>query len=387
MIKKILVVCMTLTLSLIISCSTEKKSTQETPLKNAKVKVEAFGIMPDGKAVKLYTLKNKNGVEMKVMNYGGIITSLVVPDKNGNFDDVVLGYDSLSSYLKSSPFFGALIGRYGNRIAKGKFKIDGQEYNLPINNGSNHLHGGPMGFDKVYWNIDVPADSSSLKLTYLSVDGEQGYPGNLSAEVFYYLTDNDELKIEYKATTDKKTVVNLTQHSYFNLGGKQTKAILSHSLMIDADSFIPVDTALIPTGEIRSVKGTPFDFTKAETIGSRIEQKDDQLKFGRGYDHNWVLNNYDGKMRKVAELSEPVSGRLMEVFTTEPGLQFYSGNFLDGTLIGKNNTAYNFRSGLCLETQHYPDSPNQPKFPSVILNPGETYQTTTIYKFSTTTSK
>jgi aldose 1-epimerase len=386
MIKNTLLAC--LMFALMLACSSEKKSAQqETPLRNPKVTVEEFGSMPDGKPVSLYTLENKNGIEMKVMNYGGIITSLTTPDKNGNFDDVVLGYDSLSSYLKSSPFFGALIGRYGNRIAKGKFKIDGEEYNLPINNGSNHLHGGPKGFDKVYWNIEVPADSSSLKLSYQSVDGEQGYPGNLLAEVFYHLTDSNELRIEYKATTDKKTVVNLTQHSYFNLGGKQAKDILGHSLTIDADNFIPVDTALIPTGEIRNVKGTPFDFTKAETIGSRIEQKDEQLQYGHGYDHNWVLNNYNGKMHKVAELSEPVSGRLMEVFTTEPGLQFYSGNFLNGTLTGKYNTVYNFRSGLCLETQHYPDSPNQPKFPSVILNPGETYQTTTIYKFSSTASK
>jgi aldose 1-epimerase len=365
----------------------EKKSTKETPHMNLQVSVESFGLMPDGKAVNLYTLRNKNGVEIKVMNYGGIITSLSVPDNHGNFDDVVLGFDSLSSYVKSSPYFGALIGRYGNRIAKGKFEIDGHEYTLPINNGSNHLHGGPMGFDKVYWNIEVPEDSSSLKLTYLSADGEQGYPGNLTAEVFYYLTDDNELRIEYKATTDKKTVVNLTQHSYFNLGGKKTKDILGHRLKIDADNFTPVDTALIPTGEIRSVKGTPFDFLKAETIGSRINQKDEQLTFGRGYDHNWALNNYDGKIRKVATLSEPVSGCSVEIYTTEPGLQFYSGNFLDGTLTGKNNTVYNFRSGLCLETQHYPDSPNQPKFPSVILNPGETYQTTTIYKFLTTSAK
>ncbi len=371
-------------LALFTSCKKDQKVSEETqaPVAKHSVTTSPFGVLSDGKEVTRYTLRNSNGVEMSVINYGGIITSLKTIDKQGQFADVVLGFDSLSSYLKGSPYFGALIGRYGNRIAKGKFTLDGTSYKLATNNNENHLHGGLKGFDKVFWNIEVLPDSSSLKLTYTSADGEEGYPGNLSSEVVYTLTDADELKIDYHASTDKKTIVNLTQHTYFNLTGDANQDILSHQLMMDAPQLLPVDKTLIPTGELKSVTNTPFDFNTSTTIGSRIAQDDAQLKFGLGYDHCWVLKPSDGKtLRKVAELSEPTSGRVIEVSTTEPGLQFYSGNFLDGTLIGKGGIAYKHRSGLCLETQHYPDSPNKPSFPSVVLSPGEHYSTSTVYKF------
>jgi aldose 1-epimerase len=367
-----------------ISCGTKKEPAipEEVKPTSEKVTSRPFGALPDGKEVTLYTLKNSQGVEMSVMNYGGIIVSLKVPDKSGKLDDVVLGYDSLSGYLKSNPYFGALIGRYGNRIAKGKFSLDGVHYMLPVNDGENHLHGGTKGFDKVYWDIQVPADSSSLVLSYKSADGEQGYPGNLDMSVTYTLTDSNEVKVDYKATTDKKTVVNLTQHSYFNLSGNAAQDILSHQLMIAADQFLPVDKTLIPTGELKPVAKTPFDFNTLTVIGARINDQDQQLLAGKGYDHCWVLKNGESKsLQKVSELYEPNSGRLMEVWTTEPGIQFYSGNFLDGTLTGKGGVAYKHRTGLCLETQHYPDSPNKPAFPTVMLNPGDTYQTSTVYTF------
>jgi aldose 1-epimerase len=371
-------------LSLLAGCtSPTKEVVQEIQAPKATLRVQSFDKMPDGTEVSLYTLKNKNGIEMSVMNYGGIITKLLVPDRNGNLEDVVLGYDSLSGYMKSNPYFGALIGRYGNRIAGGKFSIDGKQYKITTNDGPNHLHGGAFGFDKVYWTIEPQTDSSSLKMTYVSKNGEEGYPGTLTAEVIYILNDSNELVIDYKATTDAKTIVNLTQHSYFNLGGPESKDILRHKLLILADAYLPVDKTLIPTGEIRPVKNTPFDFLSGQEIGSRINEQDEQLKLGKGYDHCWVLNGEANKMRKVAELSDSTSGRVMEVFTTEPGIQFYSGNFLDGTLKGKQGKVYEFRTGLCLETQHYPDSPNKPAFPSVFLEPGVTYRTTTKYKFIT----
>jgi aldose 1-epimerase len=371
-----------LVLSTSISCTSEKKAAVTTPAL-VKLAVTDFGTMPDGIAVKAYTLKNSNDVEMTVINYGGIIVSLKTPDRNGAFDDIVLGYDSLSGYIKSSPYFGALIGRYGNRIANGKFSLDGVEYKLAQNNDANHLHGGIKGFDKVFWEITPGADSTSLLLTYKSADGEEGYPGNLSVEVTYTLTDNNELKIDYKATTDKPTIVNLTQHSYFNLAGSNAKDILGHTLVINADAFLPVDKTLIPTGERRAVKGTPFDFTTPHLIGERINEKDQQLQFGLGYDHCWVLNNnYDSAtVSHVATLSDSTTGRVLEVYTNEPGLQFYSGNFLDGTLKGKTGKVYEYRSGLCLETQHFPDSPNKKDFPSVVLLPGQTYTTSTMYSF------
>jgi aldose 1-epimerase len=343
-----------------------------------------FGRMADGTAVDLYTLKNKNGLEARITNYGGIVVSLKVPDRKGAFGDVVLGYDSLSSYVANNPFFGCLVGRYGNRIAKGKFRLDGVEYKLAVNNRPNHLHGGLKGFDKVVWNAEPVAEKkdAAVKLSYLSKDGEEGYPGNLAVTVVYTLTDSNSLKIDYSAVTDKPTPCNLTNHSYFNLSAGAESDILGTELTIDADRMTPVDQTLIPTGELKSVEGTPFDFRKPVKIGARIDDKDEQIQFGGGYDHNFALNGTAGTMRPAAAASDPASGRVMEVFTTEPGVQFYTGNFLDGSITGKNGIVYKKRSGFCLETQHFPDSPNHPGFPSTILKPGETYQTTTIYKFS-----
>lgn len=339
-----------------------------------------FGKTKAGREVRMYTLRNNNGLELNVINYGGIVTSLRVPDGTGNFADVVLGYDSLASYEASNPYFGAIIGRYGNRIARGKFTLDGKEYSLPVNNGPNHLHGGD-GYDKVFWEISQK-DSSSLVLSYRSRDGEQGYPGNLDVEVRYTLDDTNQFRIDYTAITDKPTVVNLTQHSYFNLSGHDHGDILDHELEINASRFLPVDETLIPTGVLQDVGGTPFDFTSAKRVGAEITKKDRQLDFGNGYDHCWILDDFDGTLRKVATLRDPKSGRKLEVLTTEPGLQFYSGNFLDGTNTGKGGYTYQFRYGLCLETQHFPDSPNRQSFPPVVLRPGETYRTTTVYRFS-----
>ena len=349
-----------------------------------KMKKEAFGKTPDGTAVDLYTLTNAKGVEARIITYGGIVVSLKVPDRNRKFDDVVLGYDNLEGYIKNNPYFGALIGRYGNRIAKGKFTLNGVEYTLAKNNGENHLHGGIKGFDKVVWKASQVRgkNGAALQLTYLSKDGEEGYPGNLSVTAIYTLTDNNEVRIDYSATTDKDTILNLTNHSYFNLAGPGTTSILGHEVMINADRFTPVDKTLIPTGELRSVRGTPMDFTKPTTIGARIEQQDEQLIFGMGYDHNWVLNNSNGQLGLAARVYEPTTGRVMEVYTTEPGMQFYTGNFLDGTITGKGGKVYHRRYGFCMETQHFPDSPNKPNFPSVVLKPGQKYTQTTIYKFS-----
>ena len=345
---------------------------------------QAFGTTADGQPVDLYTLTNKNGVEASIITYGGIVTSLKTPDRNGKLEDVVLGFDDLAGYLKTNPYLGALIGRYGNRIGNAKFKLDGVEYKLAANNGPNALHGGLKGFDKVLWKARDASDGQSprLELSYLSKDGEEGYPGNLSATVVYTLTDANELRIDYTATTDKDTVVNLTNHSYFNLGGPSAADILGHELTLYADRFTPVDATLIPTGELRSVADTPLDFRQPVAIGARISQADEQLKFGGGYDHNFVLNSGGGALAPAAKVYEPKTGRVLEVLTTEPGIQFYSGNFLDGTLTGKGGKVIAFRSGLCLETQHFPDSPNKPQFPSTVLKPGEKYQSTTVYRFS-----
>ncbi len=341
------------------------------------IKKQAYGKTKDGKNVDLYILTNTNGLKAEIMTYGGIVISLQVPDRDGNFADIVLGCDSLDEYLKGTPYFGALVGRYGNRIAKGKFTLDGVEYTLATNNGPNHLHGGIKGFDKVVWNAEpMQTDQGpALKLTYRSRDGEEGYPGNLSCIVSYTLTNNNELKINYEAETDKATVINLTHHSYFNLGGHNSGDILGHELMLNADHFTPVDKDLIPTGEIKSVKGTPMDFTRPMTIGSRIEQ------VAGGYDHNYVLNSSDGSLALAASVYEPKTGRVMEIFTTEPGIQFYTGNFLDGSNKGKG-AVYNKHNGFCLETQHFPDSPNNPNFPSVVLKPGEKYTQLTVHRFS-----
>jgi len=345
-----------------------------------------YGQMPDGRAVSLYTLTNKSGVEMTVTDYGGIIVSLKVPDRNGNMGDVVLGYDKLDSYLEDTPYLGAIIGRYGNRIGMGKFSLDGTEYTLATNNGANHLHGGEKGFDKVLWKGEPFKNDNGVGIvfTYTSKDGEEGYPGNLAVKVTYTLGNDNSLRFDYEATTDKTTVCNLTQHSYFNLAGHDSGTILNQELMIKSDYYTPVDDGLIPTGELRPVAGTPFDFNQPTQIGARITDENQQLTYGLGYDHNWVLKREkDGDLELAATLFDSGSGRLMEVWTEEPGLQFYSGNFLDGSHIGKGGKAYQHRTGLCLETQHYPDSPNQPDFPSVTLQPGETYQTTTVYKFKT----
>ncbi|OQP62819.1 galactose mutarotase [Niastella vici] len=334
----------------------------------------------DGKKVQLFTLTNKNGVTVSITNYGGIVTSWVTPDKHGNRSSVVVGLDSLQDYLKKPPYFGALIGRYGNRIGDAKFKLDGKTYTLAANNGKNNLHGGNKGFDKVVWDATPAADSTpALTLSYLSKDGEEGFPGNLKVTVVYTLTDADELNIEYTAETDKATPVNLTNHSYFNLTGSTENTILNHSLQLVADHFTPVDTTLIPTGEIKAVAGTPFDFTKPEVIGSRIDAVPGAAP--GGYDHNYVINRKDSSLQLVATLTDTTSGRKLEVFTTEPGIQFYSGNFLNGTFVSGGKPV-NFRTALCLETQHFPDSPNKPNFPTTILQPNQKYHSVTKYKVS-----
>jgi len=336
--------------------------------------------------IKLYTLRNKAGTTVKVTNYGATVTSMVTADRQGNMADIALGYNDVSGYMNAvdKPYLGAIVGRYGNRIAKGEFNIDGIDYKLATNNDANHLHGGVIGFDKVVWDAKV-VGSNSVAFHYLAKDGEEGYPGNLDINVTYTLTEANELKIDYLATTDKKTPVNLTNHTYFNLKGEGEGSILDHQLMINAKGFTPVDSGLIPTGEITPVSGTPFDFTSAKAIGRDIGEKNQQLEYGLGYDHNWVLNKgeKDEQLTLAATLYEQSSGRFMEVFTEEPGIQFYCGNFLAGNLKGKSGKTYVHRGGLCLETQHYPDSPNQSTFPNTILNPGEKYKTTTVYKFST----
>jgi aldose 1-epimerase len=365
-----------LALLLVLSgCSQSRKEER-------KVEKQPFGKTADGTPVDLYTLTNSKGVRVAITNYGGIVVSLFTPDRNGNSGDIVLGFERLEDYLKGHPYFGAIIGRYGNRIAKGRFTLDGVEYKLAQNNGENHLHGGLVGFDKKVWKARdfVDAEGQHLELRYTSPDGEEGYPGNLDVTVTYSLNEQNQLRIDYVATTDKPTVVNLTNHSYFNLAGEGD--ILGHLLRLNADYFTPVDAGLIPTGELRPVKGTPFDFTEPTPIGARIEQDDEQLRYGRGYDHNFVLRGGGGSLAEAAEVYEPKTGRVLRVLTTEPGVQFYTGNFLDGTLRGKYGRVYHRRTGFCLETQHFPDSPNKPHFPSTVLRPGQTYRSTTIYEFS-----
>ena len=341
----------------------------------------AFGKTTDGTEVQLFTLTNASGAKATISNFGGTLTSLLVPDKDGKLDDIILGFDSVSGYQspafrKSNPYFGALIGRYGNRIAKGKFTLEGKTYTLATNNGANTLHGGKIGFDQVIWTAEpgASAEGSSLKLTYLSKDGEEGYPGNLNVTVVYTLTNANALKIDYTATTDKATVVNLTNHAYFNLSHGTSKDILAHEVTLPADRYNVVDAGLIPTGELRPVAGTPFDFTTPHAIGERIAQ------VPGGYDHNWVLNTATGQ-HPAATVYDPASGRTMTVTTDQPGIQFYTGNFLDGTLKGKGGVVYGKNAGFCLETQHFPDSPNQPKFPSTVLKPGETLHSASTYTF------
>jgi aldose 1-epimerase len=354
----------------------------------ASATITSFGQLADGRETSLYSLVNANGVRADLTNYGAIVVRLFVPDRTGRLDDVVLGYNRVEDYVKGSPYFGAVVGRYGNRIAHGKFTLDGKTYSLATNNEPGgipcHLHGGKVGFDKVLWTAQpaVAGNVPTLTLRYLSKDGEEGYPGNLDLTVTYTLGNDNSLRVDYRATTDKATPVNVTQHSYFNLKGEGQGDILGHVLTMNASHTTPVTVGLIPTGKIAPVKGTPFDFTTPHAIGERVNADDEQIKFGGGYDHNWVLDNQTGKMSLAATVFEPQSGRVMEVFTEEPGLQFYCGNFLDGSNVGKSGKPYHFRNGFCLETQHYPDSPNQPNFPSTILRPGQVHQTATIYKFS-----
>lgn len=365
-----------LAVAIISGCATPKDFSQITP--------EPFGRTLDGTPVEIYTLRNANGMTARIMTYGGIVQSLSVPDKKGNFGDVVLGYDTLGGYLTNSPYFGSLIGRYGNRIAKGHFTLDGKIYTLATNNGPNSLHGGIKGFDKVVWQVvhaEYTAQGAQLELSYTSPDGEEGYPGTLTVTAIYTVTPDNSLRLDYKATTDEATVVNLTQHSYFNLAGHGD--ILGHVVSLNADTYTPVDSTLITTGELRPVDGTPFDFRKPVTIGSRVNASDEQIKFGGGIDHNWVVNHPMGQLGLDARVFDPSSGRVMEVWSTEPGLQFYSGNFLDGTIKGKDGQVYPYRGAIAMEPQHFPDSPNHPNFPSVVLRPGKVYHNTIIYKFLT----
>ena len=343
----------------------------------------AFGKTAKGEAVDLYTLKNKNGTEIAITNYGGVVVSLKTVDKLGRLANIALGFDKFEGYLTPPPYFGAIIGRYGNRIAKGKFTLDGKEYTLARNDGANTLHGGTEGFDKKVWTAQSQStpESQSLVLKYTSKDGEEGYPGTLDVTVTYTLNETDDLTIDYRAKTDKATVLNLTNHTYFNLAGEGPGDILAHNMTVNASRFTPVDAGLIPTGELKSVDGTPFDFRKATSIGARINAEDEQLKLGKGYDHNYVLDRKGSGLELAASASEATSGRVLEVWTTEPAVQFYTGNFLDGSLVGTSSRPYAKRTGFCLETQHYPDSPNQPAFPTTVLKPGEEYKTTTVWKF------
>jgi aldose 1-epimerase len=360
--------------------SPTEEQPQAKEMKIMDVKEEVFGSTPDGKQVNIYTLTNTNGITAKVTNYGATLTSLIVPDKNGEPADVILGFDTLEGCMSGHPYFGVIVGRYANRIGGAKFTLDGVEYKLAANDGDNSLHGGNKGFDKVVWKPDgysANENEAMVKLSYVSEDGEEGYPGNLACSVTYTLTKGNELKISYEAETDKKTIINMTNHAYYNLAGQGNGDILSHVLMIDADNYTPVDAGLIPTGEIKAVAGTPMDFTTPAEIGSRIDQ------VPGGYDHNYVLNSGGGTMALAARVYEPTSGRVMEIYTVEPGIQFYSGNFLDGTITGKDGKVYKKHYGLCLETQHFPDSPNKPDFPSVVLEPGRKYSTETMMKFST----
>jgi aldose 1-epimerase len=380
--RAILTICPLFITLFLVGCQSTPQ-TQE-PMEHG-IYVSDFGTMPDGKAVSLYTIQSPSGMKMTVTNYGATIVSLTAPDRNGVQDDVVLGFDTLDEYIAGSPYFGAIVGRYGNRIAGGSFELNGETYSLAQNNGENHLHGGVKGFDKVYWEASPFSMGSEhgLVMTYTSPDGDEGYPGSLQAKVTYLLTADNRLIVSYQAVTDKATPVNLTQHSYFNLAGPGSDTILDHELTIAADHFTPIDAGFIPTGEILSVEGTPFDFRTPTAIGARIDSPDEQLKNGLGYDHNFVLSDMSEGLKLAAKVYDRSSGRILEITTNEPGVQFYSGNFLDGTLTGKGGHTARYRSGFCLETQHFPDSPNQPTFPSTILEPGGLYATQTVFAFST----
>jgi aldose 1-epimerase len=388
MYRKGLVLCCVYALLgiMIFVAGCDENVTSKAGTRKMDISKSSFGKTKDGQSVDLYTLTNSNGLIVKITNYGGTVTELWVPDSNGILGDIVLGFDNITDYEEKSPYFGCLVGRYGNRIGKAKFTIDGNEYTLAANDGENHLHGGVDGFDNVVWEATpvYKTNGVGLKLNYVSEDMQEGYPGNLDMTVTYMLTNKNELTIHYEATTDKPTVCNLTNHNYYNLAGQGNGDILGHMLMINADNCTPVDSGLITTGEIVPVAGTPLDFTKLTAIGDRINNDDTQLKYGKGYDHNWVLNKKDDdEMSLAAKVYEPSSGRVMKIYTTEPGLQFYSGNFLDGTLVGKQGKVYEHRYGFCLETQHYPDSPNKANFPTTTLLPGQVYETKTVHEFKT----
>lgn len=371
-----------LVLAVQLSCATPM-TTHPTAAASGVTK-SSFGRLDDGTPVDLYTIRNRAGIEARVITYGGIIVSLDTPDRNRAFDDIVLGFDSLASYVHDSPYFGAIVGRYANRIAKGRFTLDGRTYQLPINNPPNSLHGGDRGFDKVVWNA-APfdrADGAGVVLTHVSPDGDQGYPGTVRVQVTYTLTDKNELSVAYHATADRATPINLSQHTYFNLTGN-ARDVLGHVLTLNAERYTPVDSTLIPTGELASVAATPFDFRSPTPIGARIGAADEQLRRGHGYDHNFVLTQAASGLTHAAHVLEPTTGRTLDVYTDQPGVQFYTGNFLDGTITGKGGKVYGHRAALCLETQHFPDSPNHPKFPSAELKPGQKYHEVTIFRFST----
>jgi len=372
--KKLLIAITALTSILTVNCAKKEQGSQAS--------VEIFGTLSNGTEIKKYTISNSKGLTAEIINYGARVVSLKAPDRTGKIEDIIFGFDDLASYERDNSYQGAIVGRYGNRIRDGKFSLEGKTYQLDINDGENHLHGGKDGFYRQVWECRE-ADSRSIQLRYISPDGEGGYPGQVEITVIYTITDDNGLKIEYSAKTDKTTILNPTSHCYFNLSGFPEKSILDHELMINADYFTPVDAGLIPTGEIRLVAGTPMDFRVAKAVGKDIEADDEQILYGNGYDHNWVLNDYNGQVRLAATLYEKETGRLMEVLTDQPGLQFYSGNFLDGSMTGKGGVKYNHRTALCLEAQAFPDSPNKPNFPSVVLRPGEEYKQTTIYRFST----
>jgi aldose 1-epimerase len=378
----------TTALFVLVSCkNTESKKTESTPSVSTASSIEktSFGALKSGEAIDMYTLKNAAGMTVSIMTYGGAIVKWTAPDRQGKYEDITLGCEDVKGYEMGVPYFGAIVGRYGNRIAKGVFSLEGKTYKLAVNNIGNHLHGGVKGFDKVIWQATAMNGAEpALKLTYLSKDGEEGYPGNLSVEVVYTLQKDNALKMDYTATTDKTTHCNLTNHAYFNLTGDGNKTILDHELTLNCDKYLPVDKTLIPTGELKPVANTPFDFTKNYKIGARINDTADvQIKYGGGYDHAWIINQLDSVgLYLAATVNEPTSGRVMEVLTTEPAIQFYTGNFLEGTIKGKGGVVYAKRTGLCLETEHYPDAPNQPKFPTTVLKAGEKYRTTTVYKFT-----
>jgi aldose 1-epimerase len=376
---KTITLCISL---LLIGCSPQQETVTTT--KEATVNKAEFGTTPDGQTVEVYTLTNSQGMEVRAITLGGIITALRVPDREGKLDDVVLGFDSLEGYIKNPPFLGAIIGRYANRIARGQFTLEGKTHTLAINNRPNHLHGGNKGFDKAVWNAESfkKDDTVGVVFTHRSPDGDEGYPGTLLLRVTYTLTPNNALEVDFEATTDKTTPVNLTQHTYFNLAGDGSRDVLDHVLTIHAGRYTPVDATLTPTGELASVEGTPFDFRMPKTIGERIGANDPQIRYGNGYDHNYVLDRTGDGLVPAARVEEPMTGRVLEVSTTEPGMQFYTGNFLDGSLTGKSGHVYRQRMGFCLETQHFPDSPNKPAFPSTILKPGETYRSKTVFGFS-----